>query len=112
MRSEFNENSGSFCVDEVIAGFIGRRFDYTLLGDAVDLADYCMNAAQSNEVFTTEATFASLVDKVNVSSKGTKTFQGNPVKLFEITSKKSSSPPEKGLPSLPSSLSCHKSKLD
>jgi len=75
---------------EMISGNIGsaslKRLDYTVIGDVVNTAQRLQDAAQPNQILTTQAVAKQIDTQFNCLVVGEKDFKNktNPIVVFEI----------------------------
>jgi adenylate cyclase len=74
---------------EVFAGYVGsdRRLEYTILGDAVNVASRICSAAAGGEVLMTEDMLESLRTRPAVQERTALELKGksHPVRVFGVT---------------------------
>jgi adenylate cyclase len=74
---------------EMVSGNIGsatlRRLDYTVIGDAVNVASRLQSAAKENQILITEDTYKKVKDKFKCTDVGTVVLKNIalPVKIYE-----------------------------
>jgi adenylate cyclase len=75
---------------EMVSGNIGsatlRRLDYTVIGDAVNVASRLQSAAKENQILITEDTYQKVKDKFTCKDVGTVILKNIalPVKIYEV----------------------------
>lgn len=69
-----------------MTAFIGRRLEFTVLGDAVGEAAGCLNTASLNQILMAESTYLVCADKLNAVSSGSKILKKKTMKVFELKS--------------------------
>ena len=76
-------NSGT-----VVAGNMGspKRMDYTVIGDAVNVASRLENIAKSNQILIGEETYQLVKNKFRIQMIGKKSIKGKsyPIKVYEV----------------------------
>ena len=71
---------------DVMVGPFGsdKRYDYTIIGSNVNLADRICGIAESDEILISKSTYDRLNDKLDFKDIGEKKFKGieNPVRIY------------------------------